>query len=71
MKLDYDKETDSLYIHLSESSAADSEEGRVGVVLDYSEDGTLVGIDIQHASQTTDICQLVVNHLPITHFNAA
>tara|TARA_B100000678_G_C17834836_1_gene352665 strand:- start:126 stop:341 length:216 start_codon:yes stop_codon:yes gene_type:complete len=71
MKLDYDKETDSLYIHLSESSAVDSEEVRVGVVLDYSEDGTLVGIDIQHASQTTDIGQLVVNHLPVTHFNAA
>ena len=71
MKLDYDKETDSLYIHLSESSAVDSEEVKVGVVLDYASDGTLVGIDIQHASQTADIGQLVVNHLPVTHFNAA
>ena len=71
MKLDYDKETDSLYIHLSESPAADSDEVREGVVLDYAADGTLVGIDIQHASRTTDIGQLIVNHLPVTHFNAA
>ena len=71
MKLDYDKETDSLYIHLSEAPAADSDEVREGVVLDYAADGTLVGIDIQHASRTTDMGQLIVNHLPVTHFNAA
>lgn len=71
MRLDYDKDTDSLYIHLSESTAADSDEVRDGIVLDYDANGSLVGIDIQHASQTTDIGQLIVNHLPVSHFNAA
>ncbi|PAU80187.1 hypothetical protein CK501_11140 [Halovibrio salipaludis] len=71
MKLNYDKETDSLYIHLSEALAVDSDEVKEGIVLDYAEDGSLVGIDIQHASHTTDIAQLVVNHLPVSHFNAA
>lgn len=71
MRLDYDKETDSLYIHLSEAPAADSDEVREGVVLDYDDKGGLVGIDIQHASRATDISQLIVNHLPVSHFNAA
>ena len=71
MKLDYDKDTDSLYIHLSEASAADSEEVREGIVLDFDSEGALVGIDIQHASKTADIARLIVNHLPVSHFNAA
>lgn len=71
MKLEYEKQTDSLYIHLSEDTAADSQEVREGVVLDFGPGGQLVGIDIQHASKTADIARLIVNHLPVTHFNAA
>lgn len=55
MKLNYDKETDSLYIHLSERPSVDSDEVADGVVLDFDENGGLVGIDVQHASQKTDI----------------
>jgi len=31
----YDKETDSLYIHLSDTASVDSDEGADGVVLDF------------------------------------
>ncbi|QFY42972.1 DUF2283 domain-containing protein [Candidatus Methylospira mobilis] len=71
MKLSYDAETDSLYIHISDSQAADSDEVADDVVLDFSTDGTLVGIDIQHASQKTDIQSIVVSNLPLRELQAA
>lgn len=71
MKLIYDPETDSLYIHLSDRPAADSDEVSDGVVLDYDAAGILVGIDIQHAGTRTDINHLVVEHLPLNSLNAA
>ncbi len=71
MRLHYDRDTDSLYIHLADRPAADSDEVTEGVVLDYDADGALVGIDVQHANATTEIDRLVVEHLPLSHFDAA
>ena len=71
MKLNYDAVTDSLYIHLSEGVAENSDEVTEGVVLDYDGSGVLVGIDIQHASRRVDLATLSLNHLPIGHLNAA
>jgi uncharacterized protein YuzE len=65
MKLDYDETTDSLYIHLSERPAADSKEVADGIVLDFDEHGTVVGIDIQHASQKADFAALRLHNVPI------
>ena len=59
MRLQYDKETDSLYIHLNEKPGADAEEVADGVVLDFADDGTLIGIDIQHASERTDVARMI------------
>ncbi len=64
MRLQYDRETDSLYIHLSERPGVDAEEVAEGVVLDFAEDGTLVGIDIQHASERTDVARMVFEQIP-------
>jgi len=64
MRLQYDRETDSLYIHLSERPGADAEEVADGVVLDFAEDGALVGIDIQHASTRTDVARMVFEQGP-------
>ncbi len=71
MKLSYDRATDSLYIHLSERVSTDSDEVVDGVVLDYAEDGSLVGIDVQHASRKADIHHLAVSLLPLTELEAA
>lgn len=71
MKLNYDVATDSLYIHLSDTVAADSDEVADGVVLDFAADGSLVGIDVQHASLKTDIQSLSLSHLPVRELLAA
>lgn len=71
MKLSYDKETDSLYIHLSDTPSVDSDEVADGVVLDFDSNGVLVGIDVQHAGQKTDIQSVSLSHLPLNDLRAA
>ena len=53
MKVKYDKETDILYIKLSEDKVAESDERRKGIILDYSEENLLVGIEILNASKSS------------------
>ena len=65
MKLNYYRETDSLYIDLSSRPSAESQEVSEGVVLDYDAEGNLVGIDIDHASAKLDLRELVTNHIPL------
>lgn len=64
MRLSYDRDTDSLYIHLSERIGSDAAEVAEGVVLDFDEQGTLVGIDVQHASRVADLSRFLVEHVP-------
>jgi uncharacterized protein YuzE len=71
MRINYDAATDSLYIHLAERPSVDSDEVVDGVVLDYDASGALVGIDVQHASQKTDIHRLALSHMPLTSLEAA
>lgn len=66
MKLDYYPDTDSLYIDFSSRPGVESQEVSPGVVLDYDADGTLVGIDIDHASQKLDLREVVTTHIPVT-----
>jgi len=65
VKLNYYKETDSLYIDLSSRTSVDSKEVSPGVVLDYDSEGNLVGIDIDNASAKMDLKELSLSHLPI------
>jgi uncharacterized protein YuzE len=51
MKLNYYRDTDSLYIDLSSKPSAESKEISEGVVCDYDAQGNLVGIDIDNASK--------------------
>lgn len=60
MKIAYDKATDSLYIHLGDGASVASDEVTDGVVLDFDANGTLVGIDVQQASQRVDVNTLAV-----------
>ena len=71
MKLSYDVATDSLYIHLNDTASTDSNEVAEGVVLDFAADGSLVGIDVQHASLKADIQSLSLLHLPVHDLLAA
>ncbi len=64
MRLSYDRETDSLYIHLSERAGNDATEVAEGIVLDFAADGGLVGIDVQHASRVADLSRFLVENVP-------
>jgi uncharacterized protein YuzE len=66
MRLHYYPETDSLYIDLSEKSSADSKEIAPGVVLDFDDEGKLVGIDIDRASQVSNLASLEIRALPVS-----
>ena len=65
MKFHYYKETDSLYIDLSEKKSIDSQEVAPGIVLDFDDTGKLVGIDIQNASENVELTSLETNEIPI------
>lgn len=51
MKMKYDKEVDVLYIHLSEKKIKESDERKRGVIIDYAQDGSIVGIEVVNASK--------------------
>ncbi|KAF0200308.1 MAG: hypothetical protein FD170_3566 [Bacteroidetes bacterium] len=52
MKIKYDKEADVVYIRFSELNVAESDQEKPGIILDYSSDGQIVGIEILNASAT-------------------
>ena len=64
MKIKYYPETDSLYIDLSSRPGVESKEISQGVVLDYDDQGKLVGIDIDKASKILDLKEIVLSQLP-------
>ena len=51
MKVKYDKEVDILYINLSNEPIKESDESKPGIIIDYSESGNVVGIEILDASK--------------------
>ncbi|GAB4506190.1 MAG: hypothetical protein Kow00123_03280 [Anaerolineales bacterium] len=71
MKFHYYPETDSLYIDLAERPSADSREVAPGVVLDFDENGRLVGIDIDHASEIANLTRLEAVALPVASVSLA
>ncbi|MHB1688917.1 MAG: DUF2283 domain-containing protein [Ignavibacteriaceae bacterium] len=64
MKINYYPDTDSIYIDLSSKTSIESAEISEGVVLDYDENGKLVGIDIDNASNKLDLTEMILNNLP-------
>ena len=54
MKVTYDPEVDVLRILLSSAPIAESDEDKPGVILDYDQDGNLVGLEILDASRRTE-----------------
>ncbi|MFH0974145.1 MAG: DUF2283 domain-containing protein [Spirochaetota bacterium] len=64
MKLNYYKETDSLYIDLSSKTSTDSQEISEGIVLDYDTEGNIVGIDIDNASKKVDLKEVILSKIP-------
>jgi len=65
MRLLYYPETDSLYIELREEASADSVEVAPGIVVDFDAQGSIVGIDIDHAQQRLSLERLEIHNLPL------
>ena len=68
MKMSYYKDTDSLYIDLSEKPSKESLEVAPGIVLDFDEDNNIVGIDIDRASQILNLSELEISSVPSKKF---
>jgi len=64
MKIAYYRDTDSLYIDLADRSSAETREISEGVNLDYDEQGVVVGIDIDLASQKLDLQTVILDNFP-------
>ena len=64
MKLNYYRDTDSLYIDLSSKTSTASREITEGIVLDYDSEGNLVGIDIDNASRKVDLREVILSKIP-------
>ncbi len=68
MKLKYFKETDSLYIDLSDKRSVESLEIAPGVVVDFDKNNHIVGLDIEHASRNSNLKKLEFTSMPSTQF---
>ena len=68
MKMSYYKDTDSLYIDLSEKPSKESIEVAPGIVLDFDEENNIVGIDIDRASQILNLSELEISSIPSKKF---
>ncbi|WP_018181320.1 DUF2283 domain-containing protein [Kaistia granuli] len=51
MKTVYDSEADALYLRFTDAPIIESEEIRPGLVLDFDQNGKIVGVEILDASQ--------------------
>lgn len=65
MRLQVDKEN-TLYFRLDEKTIIESEEVRPGIILDYDEDGKVVGIEMLATST-----RVAPNHLRVLQIETA
>ncbi len=64
MNLAYLKDRDCLYLELSPENPAHAWEAQEGIVINLSEDGRVVGIEIERASEKADLSLLRVGNFP-------
>jgi uncharacterized protein YuzE len=55
MKIQYFKDTDTLYIEFKESQVAETRDLDENTLLDVDRDGNICGITVEHASERTGI----------------
>lgn len=67
MRLHYDAENDSLYVHFSERPGVNAREVADGVVIDVDEQGAIVGLDIENASEKLDLRSVDTGGLPLAN----
>ena len=65
MKLHYYPDTDSLYVEFKAGPGVETREVTDGLNIDFDADGSVVGIDIDHASRSVDLSKLETEALPL------
>ncbi len=58
MKIEYDKKADAIYIHFQQGEYEVSEEIVDGIIVDYTKDGKVIGIEILEVSKRMPIKEL-------------
>jgi uncharacterized protein YuzE len=54
MRVRVDREADAVYVHLTDRAIRDSAEVADGIVLDYDDEGRIVGVEVLDASKRTE-----------------
>lgn len=60
MKLQYFKDTDTLYIEFKNAGIVEIQDFDENTLLEFDEDGTICAITMEHASQRADMNQLTI-----------
>ncbi len=63
MKVNYFKDTDTLYIEFNREEIAETRDLDENTLVDVGEDGNVCAITFEHASELTDVNQLTVKGL--------
>jgi uncharacterized protein YuzE len=69
MRLKVDQQADALYLSLSEDAASRSEEIAPGIILDYDDGGTVVGIEMLYLSKRapdSELNRILFESVPLT-----
>lgn len=67
MIVQYNVDSDMLYIKLADGVSTESEEVAPGVVLDFDASNQVLGIEIEDAGKRIDLSRLEVASLPLGH----
>ncbi len=67
MIVQYNVDSDMLYIKLADGVSTESEEVAPGVVLDFDASNQVLGIEIEDAGKRIDLSRLEVASLPLAH----
>ena len=68
MKIEFSKTADALYVYFREVKIARSEDIQDGVVVDFDDEGQIVGIEILDVSSKlslADISHVSIEYLPV------
>ncbi|AFZ42313.1 Protein of unknown function DUF2283 [Halothece sp. PCC 7418] len=68
MKIKYDQEVDVLRILWGNDPIEESDEEQAGVILDYNEQGKVIGLEILQASEQVDDWKDLEGFLPPERF---
>lgn len=66
MNIDYDRVADALYFRLSQKEIVKTVPLEGNIVADLDADGSVVGLEMLHASSHEDLEQYVMNGIPVT-----